>query len=105
MPPGNIDSLCLHVSDQRSADGEYFDVFLCYRGEEEDRALAERLRDKLASTYVEQRAREKRPLGVFLEAGPSPSQRTVEVADAIHNSAVILLLILRILHNTGSWFQ
>ena len=105
MPPGNIDSLCLHVSDQRSADGEYFDVFLCYRGEEEDCALAERLRDKLASTYVEQRAREKRPLGVFLEAGPSPSQRTVEVADAIHNSAVILLLILRILHNTGSWFQ
>ena len=94
MPPGNIpDSLCLHVSDQRRVDHEYFDIFLCYRNEGEDREVAERLRDKLASTYVEQQGSEKRPLRVFLEAGEPPPPRIEQVADAMHNSAVILLLI------------
>ena len=45
---------------------------------------------RLTST---QQGREKRPLRVFLEAGPSPPQRNVQMADAMHNSAVILLLI------------
>ena len=94
MPPGNIpDSLCLHVSDHRRVDHEYFDVFLCYRNEGEDREVAERLRDKLASTYVEEQGSEKRPLRVFLEAGEPPPPRIEQVADAMHNSAVILLLI------------
>jgi hypothetical protein len=96
MPPGNIpDSLCLCESDQRRADDENFDVCLCYRDEGEDRALAERLRDKLTSTYAEQWGLGKRPLRVFLEAGPPPPDRIVQIADAMHNSAVILLLISR----------
>ena len=71
---------------------ERFDVFLCYRDEGIDRAVAERLKDKLTSCHVETEGFEQRPLRVFLRAGPPPPVQSVQVAEAMHNSTVILLL-------------
>jgi hypothetical protein len=94
MPAQNIpDSLCLHnVQLKQLSTEERFDVFLCYRDEGVDRAVAERLKDKLRSCHVETEGFEQRPLRVFLEAGPPPPVQSDQVAEAMHNSTVILLL-------------
>ena len=94
MPAQNIPgSLCLHnVQLKQLSTEERFDVFLCYRDEGVDRAVAERLKDKLTSCHVETEGFEQRPLRVFLKAGPPPPVQSVQVAEAMHNSTVILLL-------------
>ena len=100
MPAQNIpdDSLCLHnVQLKQLSTEERFDVFLCYRDEGVDRAVAERLKDKLTSCHVETEGFEQRSLRVFLRAGPPPPVQSVQVAEAMHNSTVILLLFS---HNT-----
>ena len=99
MPAHNISgSLCLHnVQLKQRSTEERFDVFLCYRDEGADRAVAERLKDKLTSCHVETEGFEQRPLRVFLKAGPPPPVQSVQVAEAMHNSTVILLLFS---HNT-----
>jgi hypothetical protein len=99
MPAQNIPgSMCLHnVQLKQLSTEERFDVFLCYRDEGVDRAVAERLKDKLTSCHVETEGFEQRPLRVFLRAGPPPPVQSVQVAEAMHNSTVILLLFS---HNT-----
>jgi hypothetical protein len=99
MPAQTIpDSLCLHnVQLKQLSTEERFDVFLCYRDEGVDRAVAERLNDKLTSCHVETEGFEQRSLRVFLRAGPPPPVQSVQVAEAMHNSTVILLLFS---HNT-----
>jgi hypothetical protein len=94
MPAHTIPgSLCLHnVQLKQLSTEERFDVFLCYRDEGVDRAVAERLKDKLTSCHVETEGFEQRPLRVFLKAGPPPPVQSVQVAEAMHNSTVILLL-------------
>jgi hypothetical protein len=74
MPAQNMpdSELCLHVQRKQRSTEERFDVFLCYRNEGVDRAVAERLKDKLTSCHVETEG--------------------FEMAEAMHNSTVILLL-------------
>ena len=56
---------------------ERFDVFLCYRDEGVDRAVAERLKDKLTCCHIETECSNRgghcgSNLRVFLKAEPSP---------------------------------
>ena len=99
MPAQNMpdSELCLHVQRKQRSTEERFDVFLCYRDEGVDRAVAERLKDKLTSCHVETEGFEQRPLRVFLKAGPPPPVQSIQMAEAMHNSTVILLLFS---HNT-----
>ena len=94
MPAQNMpdSELCLHVQRKQRSTEERFDVFLCYRNEGVDRAVAERLKDKLTSCHVETEGFEQRPLRVFLKAGPPPPVQSIQMAEAMHNSTVILLL-------------
>jgi hypothetical protein len=67
MPAQNIpDSLCLqNVQLKQLSTEERFDVFLCHRDEGVDRAVAERLKDKLTACHVETEGFEQRSLRVF----------------------------------------
>jgi len=94
MPAQNIpDSLYLQPRKQDMKEDAQMDVFLCYRDGGVDRALAERLRDKLARYGIDRRGADPRPFRVFLEAGPAPPRPNEQVADALTESTVILLLV------------
>ena len=86
MPPHHIpETLCLHEEEPDAGRDTQFDVFLCYRGRGADQSVAERLRDKLQNMGLK----------VFFEAVASPRPKNDQIADAMCNSAIILLLVSR----------
>jgi hypothetical protein len=92
MPFHNIpESLCLCNREQQRAGEEQADVFLCFRDGGVDRALAQRLSDKLKNFHVEHGS-ERRPVKVFLEA-KAACKPTDQVANALRSSTMILLVV------------
>jgi hypothetical protein len=92
MPFHNIpESLCLCNREQDRAGEEQADVFLCFRDGGVDRALVQRLSDKLKTFQVEHGS-ERRPVKVFLEAKVA-YKPTHQVAKALRSSTMILLVV------------